>query len=236
MHVALEVGQPMSLAKVDPFVDGTAVGRAGSLPFHIASQFVDSVLVVPEGAVCTEMLELYQSDGVIAEPAGALASTAAHVYLTDPADRKALLGRSDGAIVCVVSGGNNDLTRYAEVMERSLRKVKARRRISRSGHRAPKGVGEVAADLVADATAAVSQQPEGKFDVDPYEDSVTDVVPGQVVRTKEHSSTPMSVDDALSEMELVGHDFYLFVNEETGRPSVVYRRHAFDYGLISLAE
>ena len=121
MHAALEAGQPMSLAKVDPFVDGTAVGRAGSLPFHIASQFVDSVLVVPEGAVCTEMLELYQSDGVIAEPAGALASTAAHVYLTDPADRKALLGRSDGAIVCVVSGGNNDLTRYAEVMERSLR-------------------------------------------------------------------------------------------------------------------
>ena len=114
-------GQPMSLAKVDPFVDGTAVGRAGSLPFHIASQFVDCVLVVPEGAVCTEMLELYQSDGVIAEPAGALASTAAHVYLTDPADRKALLGRSGGAIVCVVSGGNNDLTRYAEVMERSLR-------------------------------------------------------------------------------------------------------------------
>ena len=121
MHAALEAGQPISLAKVEPFVDGTAVGRAGALPFHIASQFVDCVLVVPEGAVCTEMLELYQSDGVIAEPAGALASTAAHVYLTDPADRKALLGRSDGAIVCVVSGGNNDLTRYAEVMERSLR-------------------------------------------------------------------------------------------------------------------
>lgn len=84
MHAALEAGQPMSLAKVDPFVDGTAVGRAGALPFHIASQFVDCVLVVPEGAVCTEMLELYQSDGVIAEPAGALASTAAHVFLTDP--------------------------------------------------------------------------------------------------------------------------------------------------------
>ena len=120
--VELEEQMPEDTAAVvDPFVDGTAVGRAGSLPFHIASQFVDSVLVVPEGAVCTEMLELYQSDGVIAEPAGALASTAAHVYLTDPADRKALLGRSDGAIVCVVSGGNNDLTRYAEVMERSLR-------------------------------------------------------------------------------------------------------------------
>lgn len=119
-------------------------------------------------------------------------------------------------------------------MQRSLRKVKARRSISRSGHRAPKGVGEVAADLVAEADKA--RQEQGRFDVDPYADSVEDVVPGQVVRTKEHPATPMSVDDALSEMELVGHDFYLFVNEETGRPSVVYRRHAFDYGLISLTE
>ena len=92
MHVALEAGQPMSLAKVDPFVDGTAVGRAGSLPFHIASQFVDSVLVVPEGAVCTEMLELYQSDGVIAEPAGALASTAAHTKKNNRELGPALVG------------------------------------------------------------------------------------------------------------------------------------------------
>ena len=58
--------------------------------------------------------------------------------------------------------------------------------------------------------------------------------PGQVVRTKEHEATPKSVDEALSEMELVGHDFYLFINEETKQPSVVYCRHAFDYGLISL--
>lgn len=121
MRAAFEGGEPVTLARVDPFVDGTAVGRAGALPFRVASRFVDSILVVPEGAVCTEMLELYQSDGVIAEPAGALASTAAHVFLTDPADRHSLLGRPDDAIVCVVSGGNNDLTRYAEVMERSLR-------------------------------------------------------------------------------------------------------------------
>ena len=121
MHAALAAGEPMTLAKVDAFVDGTAVGRTGDVPFEAARRFVDRVLVVPEGAVCTEMLELYQSDGVIAEPAGALASTAACVYLSDPSDRKAIVGRSDGAIVCVVSGGNNDLTRYAEVMERSLR-------------------------------------------------------------------------------------------------------------------
>lgn len=117
-------------------------------------------------------------------------------------------------------------------MERSLRKVKARRSISMSGHRAPVGTGEAAAQLVKEAEEAQV----GKYDVDPYADKVEDVVPGQIVRKKEHPAIPMSVDDALSEMELVGHDFYLFVNEETGRPSVVYRRHAYDYGLITLAE
>ena len=59
-------------------------------------------------------------------------------------------------------------------------------------------------------------------------------MPGQVVRTKEHPATPISVDEALSEMELVGHDFFLFIDEENNQPSVVYRRHAFDYGLITL--
>lgn len=119
-------------------------------------------------------------------------------------------------------------------MERSLRKVKVRRQISRSGHRAPLGAGEMAAEMVAEAHKA--QEHAGEFDVDPYENLVKDVTPGQIVRTKEHAAIPMSVDDALSEMELVGHDFYLFINEENGRPSVVYRRHAFDYGLISLTE
>ncbi len=116
-------------------------------------------------------------------------------------------------------------------MERSLRKVKVRRQISRSGHRAPISVGEATAALVEEAKT--EQEKPGKYDVDPYEDQVR---PGQVVRTKEHKAVPMSVDDALSEMELVGHDFFLFINEETSQPSVVYRRHAFDYGLISLKE
>lgn len=119
-------------------------------------------------------------------------------------------------------------------MERSLRKVKARRSISLSGHRAPMSTGHAAAELVKEAQATRNEQ--GEFDVDPYADKVEDVLPGQIVRSKEHPATPMSVDEALSEMELVGHDFYLFVNEETNRPSVVYRRHAFDYGLIALSE
>ena len=61
-----------------------------------------------------------------------------------------------------------------------------------------------------------------------------DHLPGQVVRRKEHYAVPMSVDDALSQMELVGHDFFLFSDAETGRPSVVYRRHGYDYGVIAL--
>ena len=122
-------------------------------------------------------------------------------------------------------------------LERSLRKVKARRNIAMSGHRAPKGTGVLAAEMEAEAKAEQERaaQEAGKYDVDPYADQVEDVVPGQIVRSKVHSNAPRSVDDALSEMELVGHDFYLFVNEETNRPAVVYRRHAFDYGLIELA-
>ncbi len=54
------------------------------------------------------------------------------------------------------------------------------------------------------------------------------------MREKEHSSIPMSVDDALFQMELVGHDFYLFMDKETGRPSVVYRRRGYDYGVLCL--
>lgn len=119
-------------------------------------------------------------------------------------------------------------------MERSLRKVKVRRENVKSGHRAQKGTGQIAAELVAEAEAAKPGKEERY--IDPYAETVEDVRPGQVVRFKAHPATPMSVDDALSEMELVGHDFYLFINEENNKPSVVYRRHAFDYGLISLTD
>ena len=120
-------------------------------------------------------------------------------------------------------------------MERSLRKVKVRRQVARSGHRAPKSTGQIAAELAQEAEEARNKA-ENNYDVDPYAATIEDVEPGQVVRRKEHPATPMSVDEALSEMELVGHDFFLFVDEESKRPSVVYRRHAYDYGLIVLAD
>lgn len=119
-------------------------------------------------------------------------------------------------------------------MERSLRKVKARRAIAFSGHRAPKGAGELAAEILGESGQVTPAEESNPEHVDPYEHLLDEDLPGKVVRSKEHSSHPMSVDEALSEMELVGHDFFLFVNEETDRPSVVYRRHAYDYGLIEL--
>jgi threonine dehydratase len=111
MRAALVTGRPTALASVDTFVDGAAVGTVGALTYPVVRDLVDEVVAVPEGAVCTEMLRLYQVDGVIAEPAGALASAAAR--------RLTRLDR-DAAVVCVVSGGNNDVSRYADILERSL--------------------------------------------------------------------------------------------------------------------
>ncbi len=111
MTAALGAGHPVTIADLDTFIDGAAVARVGDLTFPLVRDHVDEVVTVPEGAVCTEMLDLYQSEGIIAEPAGALASAAA----------RQLSGRlPDGPVVCVVSGGNNDVSRYAEVVERSL--------------------------------------------------------------------------------------------------------------------
>ncbi|MDT7729062.1 MAG: hypothetical protein QOI21_5638 [Actinomycetota bacterium] len=67
-----------------------------------------------------------------------------------------------------------------------------------------------------------------------WDDGAADYEPGRVVREKQHSADPITVDQALYEMELVGHDFFLFNDSEAGRPSVVYRRKGFDYGVIRL--
>jgi len=112
MTAALAAGEPVGLGELDGFVDGAAVGTVGALTFPVVRDLVDEVVTVEEGAVCTEMLELYQVEGVIAEPAGALATTAV----------RALAGSvpAGQAVVCVLSGGNNDVSRYAEIVERSL--------------------------------------------------------------------------------------------------------------------
>jgi len=107
---ALEAAQPVELAAIDTFVDGAAVRKTGQIPFEIASRAGLEVLAVPEGRVCSEMLELYQVDGIIAEPAGALAASALGLWTPEPGQ----------TVVVILSGGNNDVSRYAEVIERSL--------------------------------------------------------------------------------------------------------------------
>lgn len=112
MAAALAAGEPVDLPEIDTFVDGAAVYRAGAVTFPLVRDTGAEVLAVPEGQICTEMLELYQADGVIAEPAGALAPAALSggIVTVEPGQ----------TVVCVLSGGNNDVSRYAEVVERSL--------------------------------------------------------------------------------------------------------------------
>lgn len=112
LKAALEAGEPVTLETVDSFVDGAAVKRIGDINFEIIEANLGRLhtMTVSEGAVCTEMLELYQNEGIIAEPAGALSAAA----LKD-------LHLAEGSVVvCIISGGNNDVLRYSEIMERSL--------------------------------------------------------------------------------------------------------------------
>jgi ribosomal subunit interface protein len=114
-------------------------------------------------------------------------------------------------------------------LESRLRRVKDRRKVH---------YGDKTPVSLAAATAVIPPEPAFETETNgatEHEGSDGHHEPGRVVRTKEHPAKPMSVDDALYEMELVGHDFFLFYDKQTDRPSVVYRRHAYDYGLIRLA-
>ncbi len=117
----------------------------------------------------------------------------------------------------------------AERLERRFRQAADRRRVHH-GRRTPRSLTAVAAAAEAGAAAEASSADEAGEEAD-FDDG-----PGHIVREKEHPAKPMTVDQALFEMELVGHDFYLFNDNDAGRPSVVYRRHAYDYGLIRLAD
>lgn len=110
MRAALGAARPVALEHIDTFVDGASVGRVGEATYPIARDLVDRVVEVEVGAVCVEMLELYQTDGIIAEPAGALATAALGQLGIEPGSR----------VGAIVSGGNNDVSRYAEVAERAM--------------------------------------------------------------------------------------------------------------------
>jgi threonine dehydratase len=111
MYEALRAGKPVTLEQIDRFVDGAAVKRAGDLTFAHCREVLDDLVLVHEGQVCSTILKLYAEDAIVAEPAGALSIAALEQY----ADR--IPGKN---VVCVLSGGNNDIDRMPEIKERSL--------------------------------------------------------------------------------------------------------------------
>ena len=116
MRAALTAGEPVTLTDIDSFADGAAVRRAGNLTLDMVRHHRLDLTTVEEGATAKEMLELYQIDGIIAEPAGALASAA----IGNATSGKPVIVEPGSTIVCLISGGNNDISRYSEVLERSL--------------------------------------------------------------------------------------------------------------------
>ena len=118
-------------------------------------------------------------------------------------------------------------------LESRLRRGKDRRKVH-YGEKTPVSLAEATA-VAPPQTAFRNNHASAELHQHDTGDDDRDHQPGRVVRTKEHEATPMTVDDALYEMELVGHDFFLFYDKQSERPSVVYRRHAYDYGLIRLS-
>lgn len=112
MYESLKSNRIVTLHEIDTFVDGAAVRTIGTKPFDIFTKYVDDVITVPEGKVCTTLIELYQNEGIIAEPAGALSVSALDFTAYK------IKGKT---VVCIISGGNNDLLRYPEILEKSLR-------------------------------------------------------------------------------------------------------------------
>lgn len=111
MAAAFELGHPVTLATMEKFVDGAAVKTVGELTYLNAKNYVDQLTTVAEGHVCTTILELYSKEAIVAEPAGALSVSALDNFKDE------LVGKT---VVCVISGGNNDIGRMQEIKERSL--------------------------------------------------------------------------------------------------------------------
>jgi len=111
MLTSMKNGENTTLTDIDRFVDGAAVKRVGDKTFAICREILDDMLTVPEGKVCTTILKLYNEDAIVVEPAGALSVTALDAVKDQIKGKK---------VVCVISGGNNDIERMAEIKEKSL--------------------------------------------------------------------------------------------------------------------
>ena len=111
MKAAIDNGKVIELENINKFVDGAAVKKAGAMTYDVCKEILDDIIIVPEGAVCTTIIQMYNKSAIVVEPAGALASAALRFY----ADK--IKGKN---VACVVSGSNNDITRMEEIREKSL--------------------------------------------------------------------------------------------------------------------
>lgn len=111
MSEAFLKGEPVQLPKIDKFADGTAVAKVGDLTYQQAREVVDDITIVPEGRIARTILTLYSKQAIVAEPSGALSVAALDNY------RKEIKGKT---VVCLISGGNNDINRMNEIEERAL--------------------------------------------------------------------------------------------------------------------
>jgi threonine dehydratase len=111
MKEALKAGKPVKLEKIQRFVDGASVQKVGDLTFELCKDTLRDMLLVPEGKVSSTILQLYNEDAIVAEPAGALSIAALDQYADQIKGKR---------VVCIVSGGNNDIDRMQEIKERSL--------------------------------------------------------------------------------------------------------------------
>lgn len=111
MSVSIKNNKNTSLDQIEKFIDGAAVKRVGDLTFSICKENLHDMITVPEGKVCETILELYNKDAIVVEPAGALSISALDFYAEE------IKGKN---VVCVVSGSNNDITRTSEIKERAL--------------------------------------------------------------------------------------------------------------------
>jgi len=111
MDAAFKAGRPIKLDQINRFIDGAAVKSVGLLTYPICKEVLDEILLIPEGKVCTTILKLYNEEAIVAEPAGALAVASLDLCASQIKGKK---------VVCIVSGGNNDIERMQEIKEKSL--------------------------------------------------------------------------------------------------------------------
>ena len=111
MKRSLEAGELVTLPEIDPFVDGAATKMVGHLTLGICKEALEDIVLVPEGKICTTILKLYNKDAIVVEPAGALSIAALDLYSEE------IKGKN---VVCLASGGNNDIVRMEEIKERSM--------------------------------------------------------------------------------------------------------------------